>query len=106
MATTARHSDAQGRKFVNGLPMRVIALVLAIAFGLLAWMIWRNAETVPLMMPQSAADLPLAAPSPAVADCVDKRLGEINRLVEQGLLSEDAARLTESRARQLCTGRN
>ena len=88
--------------------MRLVALVLAILLGVLAWFVWEQAER----NRQRTVDLPRATQLPAlgtpasVDDCIAKRSAEIDALLDQGLMDEDAAKLSLQRARSVCTQRN
>ncbi|MEF2549787.1 hypothetical protein VQ042_00205 [Aurantimonas sp. A2-1-M11] len=98
--TTSSHNVA------NSPWMRLVALVIAIALGVLAFLIWTNTgEWVPGVQERGEAlgDLRVDAD---VAACLDKRFADIAVMVEQDLITAEAAEKSRTDARSLCYQRN
>jgi hypothetical protein len=96
---------ASSQTIANAPWMRLVALVLAILLAIGAWFVWQEAErrSSRVTALPSASQLPALGTPASVDDCVAKRSDEINALLNQGLMDEDAARLSLQRARSLCT---
>lgn len=84
---------------------RLVALLVAIAAGYLAWLAWQDAEqdvsrlNDPVLEPATLDDM---GTSDGVRTCIEERVSEINGLVEEGLMSEEAATISKGRAANLC----
>ncbi len=100
--TTSSHTIA------NAPWMRLVALALAILLAAVAWFVWEQAErnSDRVVALPSAAQLPGLGTPAGVDACVAKRSAEINALLDQGLMDDDAAKLSLQRARSVCTQRN
>ena len=97
---------AQTASKTGGLWTRLLALLVAVALAVAAFLLWQsNVENRPPEPVAADALIDLGTPE-AVTQCLDKRLGEINKLLEEGLMDPDAAELSKARARSLCTARN
>jgi len=99
---------ASSHTIVNSPWMRLVALVLAILLVAAAWFAWESAErnTREARNVPTAEDLPSIGSRESVDDCIAKRSAEINALLDQGLMDDDAAKLSLQRARSVCTQRN
>ncbi len=93
-------------KISNAPWMRLVALVLALLLAVAGWFVWQNAQLRNQTATPAAEKLPALGTPQAVSDCIDERTAEINALINEGLMDEDAARLSLQRARSLCVQRN
>lgn len=98
---------ASSQTIANAPWMRLVALVLAVLLAIGAWFVWQEAErrSSGVTALPTAEQLPALGTPASIDECIAKRSDEINALLDQGLMDEDAARLSLQRARSLCTQR-
>jgi hypothetical protein len=99
--------NASSQTIANAPWMRLVALVLAILFGVAAWFAWERAQqnSYTTALPV-ASELPALGTPASVDECIAKRSAQIDALLDQGLMDADAAKLSLQRARSVCTQRN
>ncbi|MEC5289477.1 hypothetical protein VSX64_08040 [Aurantimonas sp. C2-6-R+9] len=93
-------------KIVNTPWMRLVALLLAVLLAIGAYFLWLNTEGWVSTVGERAERLQKLTVSDEVAACIDKRSADIDAMVEQGMISADAAEQSRSQARSLCYDRN
>ena len=89
-----------------------LALLLAIA---IAWLLWTNwaadfkalfaggeQETTPVV----SVSEPAKPANPALEECLAKRVGDVDRMKKDGILSDAQYGNFRSRAEELCRGQN
>lgn len=91
---------------VNTPWMRLVALVVAILLAIGAFFLWLDTEEWVYSVGERAERLEELTVSDEVAACIDKRVTEIDAMVDQGMISADAAEQSRSQARSLCYDRN
>ena len=98
---------ASSQTIANAPWLRLVALVLAILLAIGAWFVWLEAERrgSGVTAFPTAEQLPALGTPASVDECIARRSDEINALLDQGLMDEDAARLSLQRSRSLCTQR-
>lgn len=93
-------------KMVNTPWMRLVALLLAVLLAIGAFFLWLNTEEWVSTVGERAERLQELTVSDDVAACIDKRSADIDAMVDQGMISGDAAEQSRSQARSLCYDRN
>lgn len=88
--------------FVNTFWMRLVALAVAILLAIGAFFLWLNTEEWVPTVGERAERLQELTVSEEVAACIDKRFADISAMVDQGMLSAEAADEARSQARSLC----
>lgn len=91
-----RHDEAE--KFIDSAAMRfIVALVVMGCIGLLAYL---NRDLISTMSREAETE----KLNPAFVKCRDERVGEVNKMVEDGLIKERAAKTFRERAINTCAG--
>ncbi|WP_370193479.1 MULTISPECIES: hypothetical protein [Aurantimonas] len=98
--TTSSHSVA------NSPWMRLVALVFAIALAALAFLVYAQTEEWVAGVEERGEELGTLRVDPDVAACVDKRFADIDGMVQQDLITAEAAEKSRADARSLCYQRN
>lgn len=99
---------AEAESIVNAPFMRIVAVVLAIAFAVLAWMTWNHAEETAMkqLNPGAAvAELKDLEEPAAVVACREERFAQIAKMVEDGFMTEEASVTARASAANLCSQR-
>lgn len=97
--------------FVNTNAARIVAGVLALLIAIV-WFYNYQADFGRLMSGNITSELPSASPqaaavsNPALAACLKKRVGDVDQMKKDGLLSDDKYVSFRSRAEQLCSQQN
>ena len=80
--------------FLDTIGARILALLIfLVCVGALVWL---NREAWLGLGPE------LTAAEQALARCIDERSGDVERMVEEGVIGEDQAELFRSRAEAMC----
>lgn len=101
----------QTRSFADTGIARLIALVLA---ALIAYLLWANwADEIRQVMQGEDAAVPMVSKSepakpanPALEKCLEQRIGDVDRMKQEGILSDAQYEAFKGRAMELCTAQN
>jgi len=105
-------TTAQTKGFADTIWARLLALLLAIA---IAWLLWANwssdfkalfADGEQKAAPVVSASEPAKPANPALEECLAKRVGDVERMKEEGILSDAQYSNFRSRAEELCRAQN
>lgn len=104
-------ATVQPRTFADSVIARLLALVLAILLGWLLWSNWADdfkrlasgEKEAPAVV--SAAE-PAKPANPALQECLAQRVGDVDRMKEEGILSDAQYGNFRSRAEGLCRAQN
>jgi hypothetical protein len=80
--------------FLDTVAARIIALVIFLVC--VGGLVWLNREAWLGLGPE------LTAAEQALAQCIAERSGDVERMVEEGVIGEDQAELFRSRAEAVC----
>ena len=104
-------ATVQPRTFADSVIARLLALVLAILLGWLLWSNWADdfkrvasGEKEPPAV--VSADEPTKPANPALQECLAQRVGDVDRMKEEGILSDDQYGSFRARAEELCRAQN
>ena len=102
----------QTRVFADTIWARLLALLIAIAIGWLLWSNWAS-DFKALFSGGEKAAVPVVSTSepakpanPALDDCLAQRVGDVDRMKEEGVLSDAQYGSFRSRAEELCRAQN
>ena len=91
---------------------RVLALIIAVAMGALLWMNY-SSDFKQLLASESASETQMVSVNePAkpvnveLQQCLDKRIGDVDQMKKDGILSEAQYSAFRERAEQLCRQQN
>ncbi len=99
------------RKFVDTGAARILALLLALLFAFLLYYHYKD-DFVRLASNEVAVGLPeattasIADTNPELAQCLQKRIGDVNQMKQDGVLSEAQFSDFKARAEELCYQQN
>lgn len=101
----------QTSSFADTKLARLLALVIAIALAWLLWSNWSSDFRMLLADSDDAARLvsgsePARPANPALQACLAQRVGDVDRMKEEGILSEAQYGAFRSRAEGLCRAQN
>jgi len=105
MATT------QEKTFHDTMAARIVALLLAAVLAVLLYMNYKD-DFSRLVSGEEPAGLPeattaaIAETNPALAQCLQKRIGDVNQMKQDGVLTEAQFADFKARAEQLCIQQN
>ncbi len=97
--------------FADSIWARLLALIIAIALGWLLWSNWaedfqvlfaQNDETAPVV----SVSEPAKPVNPALEECLAARVGDVDRMKEEGILSDAQYSSFRARAEELCRQQN
>jgi len=97
--------------FVNTNAARILAAALAVMFAVI-WFYNYQADFGRIMSGETASGLPEAssqvsvAANPELAACLEKRVGDVDQMKKDGILSDDKYASFRARAEQLCAQQN
>lgn len=97
--------------FVNTNAARIVAAVLALLIAII-WFYNYSADFSRVMAGGSTGELPQAETlavsnaNPALAACLEKRVGDVDQMKEDGLLNDQKYASFKVRAEQLCAQQN
>ena len=101
----------QTRSFADTAFARLIALVLA---ALLAYLLWSNwADDFRQLMQAGEAEVPVVSEAepakpanPALEKCLAQRIGDVDRMKQEGILTDAQYEAFKGRATELCVAQN
>lgn len=111
MASTHHGGDSAPRGFGDTIWARLIALAIAVALGWAFWTTW--SEDVIAMIEGGPEALPIAAQNdiqeqtmanPELEACLEKRLGDVQMMASEGVITEAQVAGFSQRATELCWG--
>lgn len=90
---------------------RVLALLVGLAIMFFLFFRWGEDMTTLVQggdspNPGTVEKSTAQAPNPALAACLEKRLGDVNKMKDQGVLSDHQFATFSGRATQLCKAQN
>ncbi len=106
--TTAEQTSS----FADSILARLLALIIAILIG---WLLWSNWSQDFKQLASGESDAPAAVVSTsepakpanaALEACLKQRVGDVDRLKEEGILTEEKYAAFRSRAESLCRAQN
>ena len=98
---------SSNKKFWNGIPLRVLAGLVAILLIVFAWFQYQKMDAL-----QSARDtrspeqLSNLETSPQVAACAERRFADIDKMVADGFMDSESVEEEKKNAMSLCIARN
>ena len=99
------------RSFADTVFARLLALAVAIGIGALLYVNWaddfRNlfaGNTPPL--PITSGSTPVGSENPALAACLERRVGDVDGMLEEGIISDAQHESFRMRATELCLAQN
>lgn len=104
-------STVAERKFVDTGIARVVALLLALLFAFLLYYHYKDdfarlaSNEVEVGLPE-ATTASIAETNPALAQCLQKRIGDVNQMKQDGVLSQAQYASFKTRAEDLCVQQN
>ena len=105
--TTAEPTNS----FADTTMARLLALLIAIMLATLLWMNWSQdfknlfADDSKTMIPVSSSE-PAKPANPALEECFAQRVGDVDRMKEEGILSDAQYTAFRARAEDLCRAQN
>ncbi|MER0237051.1 hypothetical protein [Fulvimarina sp. MAC8] len=96
---------ATSKKLVNSGMMRLVALALAVVLVLIAAFVWLNAEPWVETVSERAEDLQAYTVSSDIQTCIENRSQNIDRLVEQELMTAEAGESARKDIEATCAAR-
>lgn len=101
----------QASSFADTIFARLLGLVIAIALALLLWLNWSSDFKMLFAASDDAApavtsSAPAKPANPALQACLDQRVGDVDRMKKEGILSEAQYGAFRSRAEGLCRAQN
>jgi len=102
----------QTHSFVDTIWARLLAILIAIAIGWLLWSNWSSDfSTLFAGGEQEAAPVvstsePAKPANPALEECLAKRVGDVDQMKEDGILSDAQYGSFRARAEELCRAQN
>lgn len=107
----ATHSGDQEYGFLDTPLARLIGLAVAISMGWVIWSTWSD-DIANLFSPDrpglpivEAPALP-ATDNPALAACLERRIGDVDQMLADGLITEPQSISFKTRAEDLCRAQN
>jgi len=98
--------------FSDSIHTRIISGVLALILAVIIASVYKD-DIVRLVssgsengLPASSASVPVATSNPELAACLEKRIGDVDEMKENGVLSEAQYASFRSRAEELCIQQN
>jgi hypothetical protein len=94
--------------FSNSGEARIVAAIFAAILGFAIWFNWADdikalfAEQPPALPPSAEVREPAKPANPALRECLDKRVGDVDRMKEEGIISDSQYEAFRSRAVNLC----
>lgn len=108
-------AETADNRFIDGMGARVIAGVIGI--GIVAFMVaqWGDEmqqfassfsakESTPLIQPIGQERV--SEDNPGLKACLEERVGHVNQMKKDGVISEQQFKLFANRAKQLCQAQN
>lgn len=101
----------QTQSFFDGQVARILAMVLAVLIGGFVYLTWPgeiknlfagNPPAIPMM----TKAVPVGEPNADLAACLTQRVGDVERMKEEGILSDAQYASFKSRAGDLCRVQN
>lgn len=111
MATTHHGGDSEPRGFGDTIWARLIALAIAVGLSWAFWNAW--GEDVLALFEDGPEALPIAAQpqiqeqtilNPELEACLEKRVGDVEQMVAEGVITEAQSVSFSQRATELCWG--
>ena len=104
-------STAETKSFGDTGLARLLALLIAILLGYLLWSNWSSDfKALFAGSDKSAAVVSTSEPAkpanPALQECLTQRVGDVDRMKEEGILSEAQYDAFRGRAQELCRAQN
>ena len=101
----------QSSSFADTLWARLLALLIAIALALFLWFNWSSDFKTLFAASDDVAPAvtsfePAKPANQALQDCLVQRVGDVDRMKEEGILSESQYSAFRSRAEGLCRAQN
>lgn len=105
-------ATTQNSGFLDTVFARIIAFLIALALAFLLWSnwssdfkaFWTGSETQPL--PNVSVSEPAKPVNPALEACLKKRVGDVDKMKEDGILSDAQYAAFRTRAEDLCKAQN
>ncbi len=101
----------QTSSFADTIVARLLALAIAIVLALLLWLNWSSDFKVLMAANDSAAPAltasqPAKPANPALQACLVQRVGDVERMKQEGILSDAQYGAFRDRAEGLCRAQN
>ncbi len=101
----------QASTFANSTLARVVALVIALLLAFVLWSNWskdfQNLFAGSSDAPKTVSTAEPAKPAnPALQKCLDQRVGDVERMKSEGVLSDSQFDAFKARAQSLCRAQN
>ena len=100
----------KSQSFFDGFVARILAMILAVIFGLFLVTTWsnefKNLFTGEASMPLVSADQPAKELNPSLTACLERRVGDVEQMKTDGFLSDAKYRAFRARAEDLCRVQN
>ncbi len=101
----------QTRSFADTGLARLIALVLAALIAYLLWSNWTDdfrqlMEGREAAMPVISESQPAKPVNPALEKCLEQRIGDVDRMKQEGILTDAQYDAFKGRAMDLCAAQN
>ena len=112
MARTHARAETGPRGFADTIWARLIALAIAVVLCGALWATW--SEEFLALFEGQPADIPLRSlPAPdagvnneALQNCLDRRLGDVERMASEGIINDAQKAAFSQRATELCRSQN
>ncbi len=102
----------QTGSFIDTGMARLLALLLAVALAFLLWFNWSDdfeklfADNIGAAVPETTTAEPAKPANAALAQCLAQRVGDVERMKEEGILSDAQYGAFRARAEGLCRAQN
>lgn len=95
------------RSFVDTMTARLISLAIAVLIGVIIFVYWaddiRNIGTDDTQqLPVVSREGPVRSESPALQQCLDQRVGDVERMKSEGIVNDAQYAEFRERAQELC----
>ena len=108
-------SKTSKEKFINTIGARLVALILSV--GLLTFLVTTSekpftqiagyfAGEKDIVLVQPAGQIRVREDNPALAACLERRLGDVEEMLKDGVINSHQHEQFSSRARTLCQAQN
>jgi hypothetical protein len=95
------------RSFIDSILARLIALAIAVLIGVIFFVYW--ADDIRTLMagdepqiPVFAEQGPVVGVNPALQDCLDQRVGDVDKMKAEGIVNDAQYASFRQRAEELC----
>lgn len=108
-------TETEDNRFIHSMSARFLALLIGIAILALIVVTWGEdmkklaasfTDGKELVLVQPVGEERVKDENPALAACLDERIGDVNQMRDEGVINEEQYQQFSARARALCQAQN